>query len=141
MREYFWVEHYKDDKVESFTKTFKNHSGVIIVTAVDDDHCKIKFTQRDVDVVLELERDGVAKINGMCTGKKVWYTDIEFSMEFDEFGGLHLVLKDGDYMTVRMDGKVVSFMGIPFEKLNTYETAEVARVKAQYRKDWYNTLY
>ena len=62
-------------------------------------------------------------------------------LEFDEFGGLRLVLKDGDYMTVRMDGKVVSFMGIPFENLNTYETAEVARVKAQYRKDWYNTLY
>lgn len=141
MREYFWVEHYRDGKVEDFVQTFKNHSGVIIVKSVDDDHCTIKFTQRDVEVELSLERDGVARINGKYTGKKVWYTDIDFSMEFDEFGGLRLVLKDGDYMTVRMDGKVVSFMGVPLEKLEEYETAELARVKAQYRKDWYNTLY
>lgn len=140
MREYFWRDYYKNDKVVPFRKTFDYTSLEVCVTSQDENHCVIEVNQRGSVMKLELERGGVCYLNGMNTGKEVWYSDIDFSMPYDEFGGISLVMRDGDYVSMRMDGAIESFYSVPFSELNTYMTPYVVRAKSQYRGDWYNTL-
>lgn len=81
-------------------------------------------------------KDSECIINGKNTGKKCWVSDISFSMTADMFGGIILILTDGDYLTIRMDGKITSFMSIPFENLSQDKNDLVRRTVAEYGGNW-----
>lgn len=136
MEEHFWQEYETECGMKDFVQTFGTSSKVVRGTNIDDEHYQILFSQKGVTTVIDIYKNDYCRINGMNTGKKFWVKDIKFSTDFDQFGGMLLVLKDDDYMSVRMDGKILSFMCVPFEQLSKDISYDLRKVMKMYEGDW-----
>lgn len=139
MKETFWDKYRHGDRLEDFKYESKDCRRTIEGINTDrEDEYMLEIRQKYSTDHILFRKDMECLVNGKNTGKVCWVTDIDFSMTADMFGGLILVLKDGDYLTIRMDGKITSFMNIPFEDLSEDKSEVVRKTVAEYTGDWRN---
>lgn len=137
MKETFWSEYRTNETMKDFVYESTDCNRVLKGTPLQGGtQYLLEVKQKNSTDYILFDKNSECLINNRNTGKRCWVTDIDFSMTADMFGGLILVLKDGDYLTIRMDGKITSFMNIPFENLSEDKSEVVKRVVANYTGDW-----
>lgn len=137
MKETFWSEYRTNETMKDFVYKSTDCNRVLKGTSLQGGtQYLLEVKQKNSTDYILFDKNSECLINNRNTGKRCWVTDIDFSMTADMFGGLILVLKDGDYLTIRMDGKITSFMNIPFENLSEDKSEVVKRVIANYTGDW-----